>query len=246
MKRIVKRVLLVAAIVGGVGLVGGAAFAEGGFGHGPRGHHGKMFEKLESMDEQERLEFLEEKLDKRVAKMTKKLDLTDAQAKQVRQILADSQTQLLEVWERNKGDREAMRAEAGPIFKASRTAIEGVLTDAQKAKVKEHMGKKMRRGKKHLALMLEDRLDLDDQQVKQVNVILDDAFKQVKGLAENADSRDDAREQGRAVFLAAADKIEAVLDADQKAEFAEMKQRFVERAGKRGKHGRKHGKKSQK
>lgn len=146
MNRTTKK-FTVALIAAGF-LVGGAgsAFAKGGHHH----KRGEVFEKLESMSDQERLEFLENHLDRRVARLQKKLDLTPEQSAKVRQILADRQTQLLDIWERNKDadDKTAARAEAKEAFKKSRTDLRALLTPEQQQKLKQHRGKHHRKHKK--------------------------------------------------------------------------------------------------
>ena len=150
MKNRMKKLVLAVATFGMVLGFGGLAFAHGGHGHGPRGAKmAKMFQKLEGMSEQEQLEFLEERLDRRVAKVTEKLNLDEKQQGQARQIFADVQTQLLEIYEQNKDaeDKSAAAADARAVMKQARGEFKAILTEAQLETMREHRQK--RKAKRH-------------------------------------------------------------------------------------------------
>lgn len=147
LKKLALAVTLIGAIIAGFG---GVAFAHGGKHHRGVDRAG-MFERFANLSEEEKLEKLEAHLDKRVEKMTARLDLDAAQQVKVRQIFADAQTQLIELYEKNKDveDKTQARAEARTIFKASRAEVEQVLTAEQLAKAKELKAqRKAKRGKK--------------------------------------------------------------------------------------------------
>lgn len=244
MKRLMKRLALALVTTGMMVGFGTSAFAGEGHGHGERGHRGgpgKMMKKLEGMDEAQRLEFLEDRLDRRVERMTEKLDLTDDQAVKVRQILADAQTQTLDIWSRNKDadDKSAAKKEFRAVHKQTKAQLGEVLTDEQLQKVKEHRRQRGRKMKGRMLERLDEKLDLTDDQAADVKVILDDAHAQLRELRENSDSREEARGQAKAIMQETNSKIEAVLTAEQAAEFAEIREQRKER-GKRFK--KRHGK----
>lgn len=242
MKNRIKRLAAALMAVGMVMGFGSVAFAGGGHGK----HRGAMFEKLEKLNEQERLEYMEEKLDERVERMTNKVDLSAAQQTQVRQIFADAQTQMLEIWERNKNsdDKTAARSDARNVMKQARTEVADVLTDEQKAKFRQHKrGKKGHHGKKAFMIeKLDERLELSDQQEVQVKQILDETHAELKQARANASSKEEMRGKGKVAFEQAATKINAVLDADQREEFAELRQEMKDRRGKKGHKRGEHGK----
>ena len=240
-----KRLILAVTLVGGLIMgFGGIAFAEGGHGKGYGGE--KMLQKLDGMSEQERLEYLENKLDKRVAHMTENLSLTQTQQLQVRQILADAQTQMLEIYEQNKDveDKTSARGEAKVVHKQARQDIHDLLTDDQKAKMQAHRGERHDKMKGKMVDRLDTKLDLSETQRAQVEKILAENHAKMKAL--RADSSDEKATRAGAVELRkeAADKINGVLDKEQQVEWAKMRESFQERAGKRGKHG-KHGKRGE-
>lgn len=237
-KRTLKKLALAFFLAGGlVTGLGGVAFAGGdarGFG-GPG-----TFEKLENMTEAERLEFLENKLDQRVERMTEHLELTKDQQVKVRQILADAQTQLLEIYDKNKdaADKTVARAEAKAVRKQSMQDVRDILTDAQRAKMEEH---RKERGKGHKGEMkgkmldrLDEKLDLSDAQRAKVEKILDASHKQLeKNRAEGG-----GREGAKAIMKASADDINKVLTKEQQVKFAELQKKMQERRAKHGERGR--------
>ncbi len=230
MNRIIKRLALALVATGMVFGMGTSAFAHG---KGKRGHRGpgKLLKKLEGMGEQERLEFLENRLDRRVERMTEHLELTDDQAKKVRQIFADAQTQTLDIWERNKDaeDRTAARKEFREARERTKEQLAEVLTDDQLEKVKEHRRRRGRKMKGRMLERLDDELDLTDEQHARVKEILDDAHARMRELRENADSREEARPQFKAIMEEASTRIEAVLTSEQATEFAELREEMKER-----------------
>lgn len=233
MKRTIKA-LATALLATGL-LLGGAtaAFAKGGHHH--RG--GEMFEKLETMSEQERLEFMENKLDKRVAKMQQKLDLTPEQTAKVRQIVADSQTQLLDVWERNKDaeDKSAARAEAKAVFKKSRAELRALLTPEQQQKLKQHRGKHAGRFKGKMLERLDEKLELTDAQKVKVEAVLDETHREMKAIHKS--DRDDKRAAARAVREKSSTQIRALLTAEQQVKYDALREKMKERH--HGRHGHK-------
>lgn len=237
-KRTLKKLALAFLLAGGfVTGLGGVAFA-GGNARGFGGHG--TFEKLDNMSEAERLEFLENKLDQRVARMTEHLELTRDQQVKVRQVLADAQTQLLEIYEKNKAaeDKTVARAEAKAVRKQSMQDVRDLLTDAQRAKMEEHRKQRgeERRGhmKGKMLERLDDKLELSDAQRAKVEKILDGTrAKLEKNRAEGG-----GKEGAQAIMKASAADINKVLDKEQQAKFAELQQKMQERRDKHGERGK--------
>lgn len=108
----------------------------------------------EQMTEQEKLEHLQKRLDRRVERLAEKLELTDAQKVKVRQIFERAQTETMDIKARHEGDREAARAEFKKAKEATRAEIEEVLDAEQKQKfqqmrerMKERVGKRGKSGR---------------------------------------------------------------------------------------------------
>lgn len=109
----------------------------------------------------------EERLNRRVSRMTDELKLTTAQAAKVRQILSQEQTEMRALWEKNRpqGDansgardanRDAVRAQMKAIHDRTEKQIDGVLTAQQRATYaqlreahkKDHEGREGREGRR--------------------------------------------------------------------------------------------------
>ncbi len=202
---------------------GGSAFA-----------HGGKHARWKNMSEQERLEAIEKRLDKKVDRMDEELDLTDAQERKVRQILEKSKTKLIDIRKRNKGDRQAGKKEARQVFKGTKAELAKVLTAEQKEKFKEmrHERRKKRhhkRGKRMFA-KLDRALDLDAKQEKQVKAIMQETRKEIRQLKDlHEGDRQAFRQSMKTAMQESATEIDKVLDADQKKKFKQMRQRMKKR-----------------
>ncbi|MGA2623539.1 MAG: hypothetical protein ABSF91_06755 [Bacteroidota bacterium] len=73
-------------------------------------------------------------LDDRVKAITDSLSLTKVQSDSVRIIYMAADSERSKIFEKNQGDRSAMRAAMGDIMKRVDAKIEALLTDEQKAK----------------------------------------------------------------------------------------------------------------
>lgn len=73
-------------------------------------------------------------LDDRVKAITDSLSLTKVQSDSVRIIYMAADSERSKIFEKNQGDRSAMRAAMGDIMKRVDAKIEVLLTDEQKAK----------------------------------------------------------------------------------------------------------------
>lgn len=85
-------------------------------------------ERGQRMDPQQRLE-------RRVSMMTERLQLSQQQATQIRQILSEEQTQMQALRQKagDGADRESLRPEMQSIRQRSEQRIEAVLTEQQRA-----------------------------------------------------------------------------------------------------------------
>jgi Spy/CpxP family protein refolding chaperone len=89
-------------------------------------------ERGERMDPQQRLE-------RRVGMLTERLQLSNQQATQIRQILTQEQSQMQALWQKAEGgaSRESLRPEIQAIRQRTEQQIEGVLTEQQRATYRE-------------------------------------------------------------------------------------------------------------
>lgn len=183
------------------------------------------------MSEQERLEAMDNHLDKRMAKLTKALKLTDKQSKTLRQLFESRRTEVMDARTRNKGDRKKARQEIMKIKKSYRTKIQAVLTkDQQKAMGQLKQQHHQKRADRRLAWM-KTNLKLTDKQVKQIQAIQANKHKQMKAIMDaNKEDRAKARPKIKALRKDTHAKIKAVLTKDQQATFQKL------RANKQKKH----------
>ena len=89
-------------------------------------------ERGQRMDPQQRVE-------RRISMLTERLQLSQQQATQLRQILTEEQTQLQPLWQRAEAgaDRESLRPEMKAIRQRTEQRIEGVLTEQQRTTYRE-------------------------------------------------------------------------------------------------------------
>ncbi len=187
-------------------------------------------------------EHMEQKIEKRLAKMTEHLELTEAQQAKVRVILESKKDTMIELHKNENLTREEKREQ----FKAARedvkAQIDQVLTAEQQAKAeefrknrKEH--KKHKRGKrgKHMLKHMVNELDLTDAQQASAKKIMEDAKTERETILEaNNGDRAAAKEELKAHRTATKAKLRALLTEEQAAKFDEMKAK----RGKRGKRGK--------
>lgn len=177
------------------------------------------------MSEQERLERADKRLDKRMAKMTDKLDLSADQATKIRAILEQTQAEIRDARERLEG--KAARTEVRKLRKESRGKIKALLSDAQQAKAKGMLGKK--HGKR-MVKRLKRELNLSDAQSTQVKAIMKDTRKANRKLIEAAGGdRRAVRGKLKANRQAAQTKIKALLSDEQKTTYEALLAKRAER-----------------
>jgi Spy/CpxP family protein refolding chaperone len=219
--------------------------------HGPGKHRGQKLEAFQKMSEEERLEKMQERVDRRVAHMTERLDLSDAQQTEIRKIVTAGHKRALEVLERadEAENRGQIRRQLHQIRKQTREDVRALLTDEQKSAAKEARAQRRAKRPERMMERLDERLDLNPEQEAQVEAILSEAQNDIQTLRADASARSDSKAKGRRgqrgkrhevgkIMRGAADDIASVLDDEQAAEFAEMREEFRERRGNRhGKRG---------
>ena len=92
-----------------------------------------------------------QRIERRVSMMTERLQLSQPQATQIRQILTQESEQMRAIFEKgqNGGDREALRPEIQSVREGTEKKIDAVLTESQRksyAELREQM--RQRRGER--------------------------------------------------------------------------------------------------
>ena len=92
-----------------------------------------------------------QRIERRVTMMTERLQLSQPQATQIRQILTQESEQMRAIFEKrqNGGDREALRPEIESVREGTEKKIDAVLTESQRksyAELREQM--RQRRGER--------------------------------------------------------------------------------------------------
>jgi hypothetical protein len=80
-----------------------------------------------------------QRIERRVGMMTERLQLSQPQATQIRQILTKESEQMRALWDKAQGgtDREALRPQMQSIREGTEKQIEGVLTEQQRTTYRE-------------------------------------------------------------------------------------------------------------
>ncbi len=191
-----KRIIILFALVGFTG-ISGIALGQGGF---------------KNMSDEQILEKLETRLDKKVARLTKKLELTPQQIPKVRQALADGQTQSFELRKANIKDRKAKRAQKKAIRQATKTSVASFLTTAQNEKFAKM--KKGGKGKKKLRKMAK-RLNLDATQKAQMKEIFKGKKKELKALKASGATKVELKAKRKEIRKASMKEFKTILNPAQ-------------------------------
>lgn len=190
--------------------------------------------KLDHMSEQEQLEHMENRLDKRMEHLTKELTLSSEQAIQVRGILSAAQTARHDIRDRYKDDRKAAKPELQAVKAQSKEDLKRVLTSDQYSKLESlhaekrarkggrHHGEKGDRAAKHME-RLDRELDLSDAQVTQIKALHAERHLRAKAIIKEAGSREAAKPQLRELRKQSREDVRALLDASQQQKFDAMK-----------------------
>lgn len=92
-----------------------------------------------------------QRIERRVSMMTERLQLSQTQATQIRQILTQESEQMRAIFEKgqNGADREALRPEVQAVREGTEKKIDAVLTESQRksyAELREQMRQRRERG----------------------------------------------------------------------------------------------------
>lgn len=214
-----------------VGILGAAGIA---MAKGP-GHHGEVAQ----MSEAERAEHFGRKLDKRMQKLTEALELSEAQAGQVRQIFEEMHAERVALHGKRARGESVDRSEFKALREQTRAKLEGVLSADQLAEFeaivkKKHAKKRHRKAQRKLERMTE-RLNLTPEQVEQIKAIKKASHQEAKQIVELAGSREDAKPELTLLREQTREDIEGVLTPEQVKEFEAMRAERKERRGAKGK-----------
>ena len=219
------------------GLFAGAMLFSGSVAMAGGGHHGDRAG-WSKLTEEQKLEKMEEKLDKSMARLTETLSLSNDQATKLRAVFSAAQTEKQDIRQRHQGDRKAARPEFEQLRERTKTQVASILSaDQLKAfeQIKrEHRGhKKGRKGGRHMGKRMIKALDLNEAQQAQVKTIMESARAERRGLVEAAGGdREAARPQMEQLRERTKAQLRAVLTAEQAAKFDAMKR--GRRGGKKG------------
>lgn len=236
--RVLMTGVLIAATLGGTGVA---------MAHGPKHDRAAW----EQMSEAEKQTALTARLDKKMERLTQKLELTPAQVPKVRAILESAQQQRHAIKEQNKGDRKAARPAMKALKEQTKTQLAGVLTAEQAQTMQQlHEQKKARKGKRgkhgehgkrgekrmeHMAAELE----LSAEQQVQVGEVFASAKLEREQIIELVGSKKEAKPELKALRARTQADVRALLSQDQVLKLdameAKRKQRRGERKGKRDK-----------
>lgn len=227
--RSIRNALLGLATLGIIGAAG-TAMAKG-----PGAHE------LAQITESERAEHIDRKLDKRVSRMTEKLELSPSQADQVRVILEASMNQRVELAAQSNGDKKTARAEFKALREQTRTQLSGVLTSEQLAELdqmkRERKKRKGDRSGKRMQRMAR-QLELTPEQVAQIEQIRAASRLEAKQIIELAGAREDAKPELKLLRKQTKADIEAILTPEQAEKFERLRAERKRRRGKRGGEGK--------
>lgn len=235
-------ILSFSMVAGGVGL-GASAFAQQADGpeaapvkqaEGKRGRHGKHGKRGPLTPEQR-----EARLNKRMERLTKKLNLTAEQAPKVRQIFADAQVERAALRKSLEGQPREARKAARPQMKAlhqkTETKLAGVLSADQLAQYKAMKAKHGKRGKrghgKRAGLQRMSRhLDLTDTQQVQLKEVFTAQRAQRRAILDSANGdRAAARPQLKALRQNTQARLQQILSAEQLQKLQQLREQRKQR-----------------
>lgn len=183
--------------------------------------------------EMSRLEKRAERLDRRMARMTKKLGLTPAQVTKIRASLETQQASVSDALTRAGGDRKAAKPEVKAARQATRAEIRAVLTADQK----KTFGKMKRKHlKRKRARRMAKALGLSDAQKASFKVIRKEARAERKAILAQADGdRAAAKPALKALRVETREKLSNLLSPDQQAKFDALRaERMKRRKARKG------------
>ena len=181
------------------------------------------------------------RLENRLEQLKTSLQLTDQQTKQVEQILKKTAEEAEKLREQNLKQRQEMRAAHLRLMDQTESQIANILTEEQKKRF--DLYKNHRAGTKRL-MRLQQRLNLDADQTYKIGQILSTSRDKILALREKEQSREARYKAMLSIREETDKKITSVLNEEQKAEYAKLKQRlWAEGHGAKGHKGGKPGRK---
>lgn len=194
----------------------GVAFADGPE-HG-ESHH-DMRAKFKSMTPEQRQAFRAKHSAKRMERLTQKLELSEAQTKDVAKLMDARQAEVQEARRLNEGDRKAKRKAIKQIKRAYHGEMVKVLTEDQqvkfKAMVKKHKKRRFAKMSKALALT--------DAQKTQAKALHTQRRAQAKALIAQADGdRESVRPQLKALRKSSKADFLKLLTPEQQTKLKSM------------------------
>ena len=217
------------------GLFAGAMLCSGSIAIAGGGHRAEW----SNLTEEQKLEKMEETLDKRMARLTGKLSLSNDQAAKLRGVFSVAQAEKQDIRQRHQDDREAARPEFKQLRERTKTQIAGIL-DADQIAIFDQLRRDRRGHRKdhklggRLVKEMTEVLALDASQQAQVAQIMESSRAEREGLVEAAGGdRKAARPQLKQLRERPRTQLRAVLTAEQATKFDAIKE--SRRGGKRHK-----------
>ena len=163
------------------------------------------------------------RLENRLEQLKTSLQLNDQQTGQVEQILKKAAEEAEKLREQKHKQQQEMRTAHLRLIDQTESRIEKILTPEQKEKF--DLYKKNRIGTRRL-MRLQQRLNLDADQTYQIAQILSETKDKIMALREKEQSREARYKKMLDIRDEADKKISGLLNEEQKAEYAELKQRL--------------------
>jgi hypothetical protein len=177
-------------------------------------------------------------IEKRLTMLREKLELTDDQTANIKQILLDAEKQAEQDRDLNKGNPRALIAAARERREMTDRQIENMLTEVQKIKYQE-LRKNIITDDR--TSMLVERLKLSDEQALQVQTILIREQEQMEKLRNSSSDRKEKFSEMRSIREDTDKQIEQLLTEEQKKEYEQLiegrQEQMKEQRGKRGRKG---------
>ncbi|MCB9600054.1 MAG: hypothetical protein H6722_21270 [Sandaracinus sp.] len=156
----------------------------------------------------------------RLQHMQQELSLTPAQVQQLRQLFTDARA-------RREQNRQARQQE----HEAMRARVDAILTPEQRQRAQALRSERQQQRVTRRLERMTERLSLRPNQVTQIRRILEQTRARHEALGRGPEHR----EEHRALREQTKTQIDAVLDAEQRAQADQMRER---REGRHGRHGR--------
>ena len=163
------------------------------------------------------------RLEQRLEQLKTSLQLTDQQSKQVEQILNKTAKEAEKLREQNRRQQQEMHAAHLRLIDQTESQIANILTEEQKKKF--DLYKKNGVGTKRL-MRLQQRLNLNTDQTYKIGQIISESKDKMLALHEKESSREARYKAMLSLKKETDNKITALLNEEQRAEYDKLKQRF--------------------